>query len=81
MPLKWPWPWEIGRALERKRAETHSSLSKVQFQGLAHGMLRSSEGGCSPTTALGEGKGFEILWERSPPALPASSRALFSAGR
>lgn len=66
MPLKWPRPWEIGKGLERKRAETHSSLSKVQPQGLAHSMLRSSETGCSATRALEEGEGFEICGKEAP---------------
>lgn len=66
MPLKWPWPWEIGKGLERKRTETHSSLSKVQSQGLAHSMLRCSEMGCSATRALEEGEGFEISGKEAP---------------
>lgn len=81
MPLKWEWPREIGKGLERKRAETHSSVLKVQPQGLAHSILTSSKMGCSAARAFEEGEGFEICGKETPPALPASSRALFSAGR
>lgn len=58
--------WETGKGLERKRAETHSSLLKVQSQGLAHSIRRTSELGCSAARALEEGKGFEIYGKEAP---------------
>jgi len=47
VPLKWPWTQEDGKGLEGKKAETGSSIFKVQPQDLAHSVLSSSEMGCS----------------------------------
>lgn len=70
MSLQCLWSGHGSGKLEKDLGERGQALIllfvKVQSQGLAHSMLRSSEMGCSAARALEEGEAFEIYGKEAP---------------